>query len=68
MFIVADLVSLRKTKGKASFSMCGTRFWDDDELKAATEALSGDETDDGTDCLKEKLAKCIERGGGWANI
>ena len=38
----------------------GTRFRDDDELKAATEAWFEDQTDDfyfkGKDCLKEKWA------------
>ena len=42
----------------------GTRFRDDDELKAATEAWFEDQIDDlyfkGIDCLKEKWAKCIE--------
>ena len=41
----------------------GTRFRDDDELKAATEALFEDQIDDfyfkGIDCLKEKWVKCI---------
>ena len=42
----------------------GTRFRDDDELKAATEACFEDQIDDfyfkDIDCLKEKWAKCIE--------
>ena len=42
----------------------GTRFRDDDELKAATEAWFEDQIDDfyfkGIDCLKEKWAKCIK--------
>ena len=45
----------------------GTRFRDDDELKAATEAWFEDKIDDfyfkGIDCLKEKWAKCIEVKG-----
>ena len=45
----------------------GTRFRDDDELKAATEAWFEDQIDDfyfkGIDCLKEKWAKCIEVKG-----
>ena len=45
----------------------GTRFRDDDELKAATEAWFEDQIDDfyfkGIDCLKEKCAKCIELKG-----
>ena len=45
------------------------RFRDDDELKAATEAWFEDQIDDlyfkGTDCLKEKWAKCIEVKGGY---
>ena len=40
----------------------GTRFRNDDELKAATEAWFEDQIDDfyfkGIDCLKEKWAKC----------
>ena len=47
----------------------GTRFRDDDELKAATEAWSEDQIDDfyfkGIDCLKEKWAKCIEVKGDY---
>ena len=46
----------------------GTRFLDDDKLKAATEAWFEDQIDDfyfkGIDCLKEKWAKCIEVKGG----
>ena len=42
----------------------GTRFRDDDELKAATEAWFEDQIDDfyfkGIDCLIEKWAKCID--------
>ena len=45
----------------------GTRFLDDDELKAATEAWFEDQIYDyyfkGIDCLKEKWAKCIEVKG-----
>ena len=47
----------------------GTRFQDDDELKAATytEAWFEDQIDDfyfkGIDCLKEKWAKCVEVKG-----
>ena len=45
----------------------GTRFRDDDELKAATEAWFEDQIDDfyfkGIDCLKEKWAKCTEVKG-----
>ena len=45
----------------------GVRFRDDDELKAATEAWIGDQTDNfnlkGIDCLKEKWAKRIEVKG-----
>ena len=36
----------------------GTRFRDDDELKAATEAWFEDFYFKGIDCLKEKRAKC----------
>ena len=47
----------------------GTRFRDDDELKAATEAWFEDQTDDfyfkGIDCLTEKWAKCIEVKGDY---
>ena len=47
----------------------GTRFRDDDELKAATEALFEDQIDDfyfkSIDCLKEKWAKCIEVKGDY---
>ena len=47
----------------------GTRFRDDDELKAATEAWFEDQTDDfyfkGIGCLKEKWAKCIEVKGAY---
>ena len=47
----------------------GTRFQDDDELKAATEAWFEDQIDDfyfkGIDCLKEKWAKCIEVKGDY---
>ena len=47
----------------------GTRFWDDDELKAATEAWYEDQIDDfyfkGIDSLKEKWAKCIEVKGDY---
>ena len=42
----------------------GTRFRDDDELMAATEAWFGNQTDDfyfkGINCLKEKCTKCIK--------
>ena len=45
--------------------LLGTRFRDDDELKAATEAWFEDQIDDfyfkGIDCLKEKWAECIEK-------
>ena len=45
----------------------GTRFRDDDELKAATEAWFEEQIDDfyfkGIDCFKEKWAKCIEVKG-----
>ena len=45
------------------------RFWDDDELKAATEASFEDQIDDfyfkGIECLKEKWAKCIEVKGDY---
>ena len=45
----------------------GTRFRDDDELKAATEAWFGDQTDvfyfKGIDFFKEKWTKCIEVKG-----
>ena len=45
----------------------GTRFRDDGELKAATEAWFEDHIDDfyfkGIHCLKEKWAKCIEVKG-----
>ena len=47
----------------------GTRFWDDDELKAATEAWFEDQIDDFyfkcIDCLKEKWAKCTEVKGDY---
>ena len=47
----------------------GTRFRDDDELKAATEAWFEDKIDEfffkGIDCLKEKWAKCIEVKGDY---
>ena len=47
----------------------GTRFRDDDELKAATEAWFEVQIDDfyfkGIDCLKEKLAKRIEVNGDY---
>ena len=47
----------------------GTRFRDDDELKAAAQAWFEDQIDDfyfkGTDCLKEKWAKCIEVKGDY---
>ena len=47
----------------------GTRFRDDDELKAATEAWFEDQIDHfyfkGKDCLKEKWAKCIEVKGDY---
>ena len=47
----------------------GTRFRDDDELKAATEACFEDHIDGfyfkGIDCLKEKWAKCIEVKGDY---
>ena len=47
----------------------GTRFRDDDELKAATEAWFEDQIDDfyfkGIDCLKEKWAKCFEVKGDY---
>ena len=47
----------------------GMRFWDDDELKAATEAWFEDQIDNfyfkGIDCLKEKWAKCIEVKGDY---
>ena len=46
----------------------GTRFRDDDELKAATEAWFEDQIDNffkGIDCLKEKWAKCIEVMGDY---
>ena len=50
-------------------SICGTRFRDDDELKAATEAWFEDQIDDfyfkGIDCLIEKWAKCIEVKGDY---
>ena len=49
--------------------MRGTRFRDDDDLKAATEAWLGDQTDNfyfqGIDCLKDKQAKCIEVKGDY---
>ena len=49
--------------------MHGTRFRDDDELKAATEAWFEDQIDDfyfkGIDCLKDKWAKCIEVKGDY---
>ena len=51
------------------FHLCGTRFRDDDELKAATEAWFEDQIDDfyfkDIDCLKEKWAKCIEVKGDY---
>ena len=46
----------------------GTRFRDDDELKAATEAWFEDQIDfyfKGIECLKEKWAKCIEVKGDY---
>ena len=47
----------------------GTRFRDDDELKAATEAWFWDQTDNfyfkGIDCLTEKWAKYIEVKGDY---
>ena len=47
----------------------GTRFRDDDEIKAATEAWFEDQIDDfyfkGIDCLKEKWAECIEVKGDY---
>ena len=52
-------------------SLCGTRFRDDDELTAATEAWFEDQIDDfyfkGIDCL-EKWAKCIEVKEGYIEI
>ena len=43
--------------------------WNDDELKAATEAWFEDQIDNfyfkGIDCLKEKWAKCIEVKGDY---
>ena len=46
-----------------------TRFRDDDELKAATEAWFEDQIDDfyfkGIDCFKENWAKCIEEKGDY---
>ena len=53
------------------YHLRGTRFRDDDELKAVTEAWFEDQIDDfnfsfkGTDCLKEKWAKCIEVKGDY---
>ena len=50
------------------YHLRGTRFRDDDELKAVTEAWFEDQIDDfnfkGTDCLK-KWAKCIEVKGDY---
>ena len=47
----------------------GTKFRDDDELKAAIEAWFEDQIDDfyfkGIDCLKEKWAKCTEVKGKY---
>ena len=43
----------------------GTRFRDDDELKADTEAWFEDFYFKGIDCLKEKWAKCIEVKGDY---
>ena len=46
-----------------------TRFWDDDELKAVTEAWFEDQIDNfyfkSIDCFKEKRAKCIEVKGDY---
>ena len=51
------------------FHLRGTRFRDDDEFKAATEAWFEDQIDDfyfkGIDCLKEKWAKYIEVKGDY---
>ena len=51
------------------WNLRGTRFRDDDELKAAKEAWFEDQIDDfyfkGIDCLKEKWAKCIEIKGDY---
>ena len=47
----------------------GTRFRDNDELKAATEDWFEDQIDGfyfkGIDCLKEKWAKCFEVKGDY---
>ena len=47
----------------------GTRFQNDDELEAATDAWFEDQIDDfyfkGIDCLKEMWAKCIEVKGDY---
>ena len=45
----------------------GTKFRDDDELKAAIEDWFEDKIDD-IDCLKEKWAKCIEVKGNYIEI
>ena len=49
--------------------LCGSRFLDDDELKAAIEAWFEDKIDDfyfkGIGCLNEKWAKCIEVKGDY---
>ena len=51
------------------FHLLGTRFRNDDELKAATEAWFEDQIDGfyfkGIDCLKEKWAICIEVKGDY---
>ena len=45
------------------------RFWDNAEVKAATGALFGDQTDHfyfkGIDCLKENWTKSIEVKGDY---
>ena len=55
--------------GNLKSHLRGTRFQDDDELKAATEAWLEDQIDNfyfkGIDCLKEKWAKCIEVKGDY---
>ena len=47
------------------FHLRGTRFRDDDELKAWFENQIDDFYFKGIDCLKEKWAKCTEVKGGY---
>ena len=60
-------MQVRVVKSHAIQSRPGARILDEDELKAATEAYLGDQTDDfyfkGIDFLKEKWANCIRVKG-----